>query len=272
MRRWALGLVWPLKPPRLAGVPSLLWLWLLSRGRKAIPDPEGALERPYGLAGFVSDLSAPTLIHAYKAGLYPFCHVGPLKWWSPPERCVVPLAEFHVSRRIRSRMRQNKLRVTFDEDFEGVIKACAEPRDGKSSLTWITPRIMHAYADLFDAGRVHSFEVWNECGALVGGGYGVAVSGVFVVESQFAREPGASQIGFAVLAAHLRGWGFTLLDNKIMTSTVERMGFSDVPRGTYLKVLRSGGPERAGRWRAELDSRRAEAVLAAGPPITAAAA
>jgi hypothetical protein len=57
-----------------------------------------------------------------------------------------------------------------------------------------------------------------------------------------------------------------------MTSTVERMGFSDVPRGTYLKVLRSGGPERAGRWRAELDSRRAEAVLAAGPPITAAAA
>jgi leucyl/phenylalanyl-tRNA--protein transferase len=169
-------------------------------------------------------------------------------------------------------MRQNKLRVTFDEDFEGVIKACAEPRDGKSSLTWITLRIMHAYADLFDSGRVHSFEVWNESGALVGGGYGVAVSGVFVVESQFAREPGSSQIGFAVLAAHLRRWGFALLNNKIMTSTVERMGFRDVPRATYLKVLRSDGPERPGRWRAELDSRQAEAVLAAGPVITAAGA
>jgi leucyl/phenylalanyl-tRNA--protein transferase len=270
LRRWALGLLWPLKPPRLAGVPSLFWMWLLSRDRNGIPDPEGALDRPYGLAGFVKDLSVPTLIAAYRAGLYPFCHVGPLKWWSPPERCVVPLPEFHVSRRIRSRMRQNRLRITFDADFEGVIKACAEPREGKSSLTWITPRIMHAFADLFDAGHAHSFEVWSESGNLVGGGYGVAVAGVFVVESQFAREPGASQIGFAVLAAHLRQWGFVLLDNKIITATVERMGFRDVPRRTYLEVLRSGGPELPGRWRAELDSREAEASLAAGPAINAA--
>ena len=52
-----------------------------------------------------------------------------------------------------------------------------------------------------------SFEVWNERGDLVGGGYGVAVGGAFVTESQFSREPNTSKIGFTVLNWHLAHWG-----------------------------------------------------------------
>ncbi len=54
--------------------------------------------------------------------------------------------------------------MTFDRDFEGMIAACA----GHWHLTWITPGIMRAYAELFDAGHAHSFEVWNERGEFAG--------------------------------------------------------------------------------------------------------
>ena len=168
-----------------------------------------------------------------------------------------------MSSRLRSKMRQNRYRITFDTDFEGVIAGCAEPRRGWLSLTWITPCIMAAYAKLFDEGHVHSFEVWNSDGDLAGGGYGVAVGRVFVIESQFFRETNASQIGFAVLAWHLAKWGFALMDNKWLTQATERAGFKDIPRKDYLAQLPEKGepPLHPGRWHAEADTK----TVAAGP-------
>jgi hypothetical protein len=82
--RWALGLAWALMPSRIAGVPNLLRLCL--REFLALPDSERTLDAPAGLAGIVHDFNMPTLLAAYRCGLYPFAHVGPLKWWSPPAR------------------------------------------------------------------------------------------------------------------------------------------------------------------------------------------
>ena len=183
----------------------------------ALPDPESAAEPAAGLAGIVHDLTLPTLIAAYRRGLYPFAHIAPLKWWSPPQRSVLFFNELHIARRLRRQMRQGNYTVTFDRDFEGVIAACAGQRQGRWHLTWITPRIMRTYAELFDAGYAHSFEVWNERGDLAGGGYGVAVGNAFVTESQFSREPNTSKIGFTVLNWHLAHWGFAFNDGKLMT-------------------------------------------------------
>ncbi|WP_246736077.1 leucyl/phenylalanyl-tRNA--protein transferase [Enterovirga aerilata] len=264
LRRLALGFAWAAKPERIGGLPTLGWRWLahLLAAEPGLPDPEKAADIPYGFAGFADELSVATLVEAYGRGLFPFCHVGPVKWWSPPQRCVVPVEELHLSKRLRSHMRQNRVSVTFDRDFESVITACAEPREGKTPLTWITPTIMRAFSELFDAGHAHSFEVWDREGRLIGGGYGVATCGVFVIESQFAREPNASKIGFAVLARHLARWGFALLDNKLMTENVARMGFRDIPRSEYLAVLKASREViSVGRWRAELDPHAAEAEL-----------
>lgn len=268
-RRWSLGLLWALKRDRVRGVLGLGRMCLAEMGRRGpgLPDPERALDSPLGLAGFVHDLSVPTLLDAYGRGLYPLSHAGPLKWWSPPRRSVLFVDEFHLAKRVRSRMRQNRHSVTFDQHFEAVIKACSEPREGKLPLTWITPRIMRAYADLFDAGHAHCFAVRDREGALVGGGYGVAIGGVFVIESQFARESHASQIGFAVLHAHLMRWGFTLADNKLATETVERMGFRDIPRTEYLARLSAAQTvSRTGKWEAELGPAEVAANDRATPP------
>ena len=259
LQRWTLGLAWALKPERIAGLPALGRLWAsdLMAPQSTLPYPDAALARPAGLCGIARDISVPSLIEAHRRGLYPFCHIAPLKWWCPPERCILSFADFHVSKTVRRLMRQGRYRVTFDSDFAGVIKACAEPRRGKWQLTWITPQIMHAYAALHDAGYAHSFEVWNSKDELVGGGYGVAVGGAFTIESQFTRESHTSKIGFAMLNWHLAKWGFRLNDNKGATRNTLEMGFRVVPRPAFLALLTDAMrvPDRTGRWEVETDLR-----------------
>jgi leucyl/phenylalanyl-tRNA--protein transferase len=255
--RWALGTAWALKPNRIGGLPALAGLWLSDAvaGRTELPDPGRALTQPDGLCGFVHDLSVPTLVEAYRRGLYPFAHIAPLKWWSPAERCVLLFDEFHLAKRLRHRLRQARYTVTLDRDFEAVMKACAAPRAGKWPLTWITPQIMHAYAALHDAGYAHSFEVWNPAGELVGGGYGVAVGRTFTIESQFTRESHTSKVGFAVLNWHLAKWGYVFSDNKGATRNVLEMGFKTIPRRLFQTLLGEAArmPEQRGRWTVETD-------------------
>ena len=255
--RWALGLAWALMPARIGGLPHLARLCFdeLLAPDYALPDPERALANPPGLAGIAHDLSLPTLLAAHKRGLYPFAHVGPIKWWSPPARSLLFFNELHIAKRLRRQMRQGQYTVTFDRDFDAVIKACSGARTGRWHVTWITPRIMHAYAAAYDAGHAHSFEVWNEKGELAGGGYGVAVGNSFVTESQFSAEPNTSKIGFTVLNFHLARWGFAFNDGKMLTPTTRDMGFREIPRWDYLARLRQAdkNPGRVGRWQTEAD-------------------
>ncbi|MGH6771067.1 MAG: leucyl/phenylalanyl-tRNA--protein transferase [Xanthobacteraceae bacterium] len=257
LTRWALGTAWALKPGRIGGLPGVVRMCManLIAPARELPDPASALARPDGLCGIVHDLSIPTLVEAHRRGLYPFAHIHPLKWWSPATRCVLRFENFHIPKRLRSRLRQNRYQVTFDRDFVAVIKACAGRRDGKWPLTWITPKIMRAYCDLHDAGYAHSFEVWNADGALVGGGYGVAVGSAFTIESQFTLESHTSKIGFAMLNWHLAKWGFAINDNKGPTANTMHMGFEMVPRPVFQTWLAQARrmPDRRGRWETETD-------------------
>ena len=257
IERWVLGIAWAMTPSRITGVPNVLRLcareWLAPD--YALPDPEQAFAVPPGLAGIAHDLSVGTLERAYRLGLYPLAHIGPVKWWSPPQRSLLFFDELHIAKRLRRQMRQGRYRVTFDRDFVGVLRGCAGTRAGRWHLTWITPRIMRAYTEAFEAGLAHSFEVWNENGELAGGGYGIATGGAFSTESQFSREPNTSKIGFTVLNWHLQHWGFSFNDGKLLTPTTRDMGFREMPRGEYLTRLaaagRTTGP--SGRWSMQAD-------------------
>ena len=255
--RVALGLAWSLMPGRLAGLPSLARLCFheLLAPDYALPDPERALDNPPGLAGIVHDFTLPTILAGYRRGLYPLAHVPPMKWWSPPQRSVLFFDEIHIAKRLRRQMRQGHSTVTFDRDFDGVIKACAGHRAGRWHVTWITPRVMRLYAAAFDAGIAHSFEVWNDKGELAGGGYGLAIGNSFVTESQFSNEPNTSKIGFTVLNWHLAHWGFAFNDGKVMTPTCQDMGFLNIPRKAFLARLAEAerAPGKSGRWQVEAD-------------------
>ncbi len=255
LQRVVLGTAWSLKAERFDGLLPLARLSIanLFKPNGALPDlakMPGAGE----LAGIADDLSVATLAEAYAKGLFPHCHFGPTKWLSPPERCVLFFDDYHMSKHLKRLMRQDTYTVTFDRDFEGVIKACSGKRDGRWRLTWITPRIMRAYAAMFDAGLVHSLEVWNRDGALVGGGYGVAVGRVFFTESQFSHEDNTSKLGFSVLNWHLAKWGYVLNDGKWATPTIIDMGFRMIPRAEFLRILGEDAGEggKPGRWTVEL--------------------
>ena len=230
------------------------WLAECVMPRRELPDPEQPFDS-YGRAGLAHDLSVPTLVAAYQRGIYTAGHFGTLAWMSPPQRCVLFLHEFHMAKRLRQFMRQGHYTVTFDRDFEGVIRACAGRRQGRWHVTWITPCIMRTYAALRDAGHIHSFEVWNGKGELVGGGYGVALGRIFFTESQFSHEDNTSKLGFSVLNWHLARWGYSLNDGKNPTPTILAMGFRPIPRAEFLGCLadniHSGG--KVGRWEIEAD-------------------
>lgn len=255
--RFVLGAAWASTPERIGGLPGVARMLvrdILARD-EALPDPDTALDKPPGLAGIVHDLSVPTLVAAYRKGLYPFSHLPPLKWWSPPTRSVLLFENHHIGKTMRAKLKQARYTVTFDRAFERVIAACAGRRNGRWHLTWVTPRIMRAYADLFDAGYAHSFEVWNPAGDLVAGGYGVAIGGSFSGESQFSTERDTSKIGLNVLHYHLARWGFHFDDGKIITPTTAAMGFREIPRSQYLTRLAQAVHARGkpGRWQIEAD-------------------
>lgn len=255
LRRWALGLLWSLKPPRLYGVPAMLAMLArhyagLGLPSGALPDPDKALRHPDGLAGICTDMSVPTLRAAYAKGLFPLAHIGPQKWWAPSERMVSFPKTVHISKTARRLLRSKHFEVTFDTAFDSVVMACAEPRPGHTHLTWIGPQVIESYQALHAAGLAHSVEVWDRAGNLAGGLYGVAIGRAFFTESMFARQPDASKIGFITLSCHLQKWGFALNDGKRESGHLRRLGFTLIPRARFDALLGSAcaAPGREGCW------------------------
>lgn len=212
-------------------------------------DVEHALASPGGLVDIGNDLSVSHLIEAYALGVFPISHIGPSKWMSPRARALGYLSETHIEKNLRRLLRQKKYTVTFDQDFEAVMRACAAPRPGHIHLTWINERMIAAYKELHLAGHAHSVEVRNAEGELIGGLYGVASGGVFVTESQFNVARDASKVAYVTLNRHLAEWGFQANDGKYMTKHLANLGMREVFRNEYTRLLsRTQGLMPVGRW------------------------
>lgn len=256
--RWLLGLAYALHPQRILDVPHLL-LWTALdafRGGTRIPDQNRTRSRPDTFGGVVHDLSIETYLAALRLGFFPWAHCGPLKWWTRKRRMVLFFPDMHVSRRLRRTLRSGKYRVTFDTAFADVLANCAAPRSYNwHTLTWLTPRYMALFMALHEHGHAHSFEVWNEDGRLVAGGFGVATGRLFVGESMFSHESDTSKLGSTVLYAHLAKWGYALVDARDYTPVLSAAGYREISRAEFEELLRehahSGG--RAGRWTPEVD-------------------
>ena len=256
--RWVLGLAYACKPKRLAALPYL-WLWCaldMARGGTRVPDPARVKIIPDTFGGVARAISPETILAAARKGFFPWCHVGPLKWWTREQRMVLKPGDFRISKTTKRLMKKSAYRVTFDTAFDDVIKACAGRRKNRLyGLTWITPKMMRLYAGLHDMGAAHSFEVWNGEGELVGGGYGISIGRCFFTESQFSLESNTSKMGFATLTYHLAKWGYVLNDGKDWTPTIEEAGFQLVPRAEFEGLMgeHGQGPSPAVAWNVEAD-------------------
>jgi leucyl/phenylalanyl-tRNA--protein transferase len=197
-----------------------------------LPAPETA--DAHGLVGVGADLEPGTLLDAYRAGLFPMrvSRAGPLGWWSPDPRGIVPLERLHVSRSLRRSCR--RFRTSVDSQFRAVVAGCADPRRPHG---WIDESFADAYTTLHRLGFAHSVEVWSAGGDLVGGVYGVAIGGLFAGESMFHRETDASKVALVELVARLRSGGGCLFDVQWTTPHLVSLGAVDVDRPRYLELL-----------------------------------
>jgi leucyl/phenylalanyl-tRNA--protein transferase len=159
----------------------------------------------------------------------------PIAWWSPDPRAVIELDGFHISRRLARTIKSGKFRVTFDQDFAGVIEGCATAGD-RNGNTWLTPAMIRAYCRMHALGHAHSVEAWLG-DQLVGGTYGIAIGGLFAAESMFHRARDASKVALAHLVARLRELRYELFDIQQWTPHTGTLGAVEIPRLEYLKRL-----------------------------------
>lgn len=220
-----------------------------------LPDPRLAWREPNGLLAAGADLSPERLLEAYARGIFPWYSDGqPVLWWSPDPRMVLYLDEFRLHRSLARTIRRHcvddapRWRVTLDQAFGEVMRACAAPRDEEGG-TWITAQILSAYQGLHRMGRAHSVEVW-EGARLVGGLYGVAIGRMFYGESMFARATDASKVAIAALVCTLKKQDFRVIDCQQNTRHLASLGAREIPREAFLNevagLIRQPGPD----WRA----------------------
>lgn len=200
------------------------------------PAPE--LATPEGIIAVGGDLSPERLLTAYSEGIFPWFNEGdPILWWSPDPRFVLFPDELVVSRSMRPYFNQKKFQVTFDRDFEGVMRNCQQSnRNGQSGDTWITEDMIRAYVQVHDMGYAHSVEVWQD-EELVGGLYGISMGKIFFGESMFAKVSNASKYGFITLVQKLREKGFILIDCQQQTQHLGSLGARPISRKSFLQSL-----------------------------------
>jgi leucyl/phenylalanyl-tRNA--protein transferase len=162
---------------------------------------------------------------------------GPLGWWSPDPRGVLPLDGLRVTGSLRRSCR--RFTTTVDTAFVEVMLACGDPRrpDG-----WITSEVVEAYSELHRLGWAHSVETRTAEGDLVGGLYGVEIGGLFAGESMFSTATDASKVALVALVERLAADAATLpgrrlLDVQWRTEHLASLGVVDVDRLDYLRLL-----------------------------------
>ena len=201
------------------------------------PKPELAEED--GLLAIGGDLRWERLLLAYCNGIFPWYNEDdPILWWCPKPRFIIKPNEIRISKSMKRVFNKNEFKVTFNNDFEGVISKCKELRENKEG-TWITDDMKQAYIDLFNKGFASSVEVYKE-DKLVGGLYGVNIGRCFFGESMFSMETNASKVALISICKRLEEENYLFLDCQMHTNHLESMGGKFVSWEDFKIMLQEG--------------------------------
>ena len=182
----------------------------------------------------VEIIPSDLLLYAYCNAMFPMAESreGPLYWYSPDPRAILPLDGLKVSRSLHQVLKRNLFDVRVNTAFEDVIRACAERED-----TWISEQIVQSYLELHRLGYAHSVESWK-ANKLAGGLYGVAMGAAFFGESMFHSVRDASKAALVFLVERLRERGFEVLDTQFITPHLARLGGIEISKDEYIARLK----------------------------------
>ncbi|GAB5509882.1 MAG: hypothetical protein Rhims3KO_12830 [Hyphomicrobiales bacterium] len=238
--RYLFATAYAVQPKRIAALPPLAFrlvkFWLTPVAKRTLPANDAWLPGPECTVGFVHDASPEGILAGLREGMHPSAHISPIKWLAPRERCILVPQDLRIEKNLARLLRKQKYRISFDRDPLGVLNGCAAPRPGRPPLTWLTPEMKRLLMDTFDAGIMHTTEVHDEEGKLVGGLFGYAVDDLFMIQSQFHTVRDTSKIATVGLMAHLTEWGFTGADGDYMTTYLGNFGFKTISRGAWASM------------------------------------
>jgi len=202
--------------------------------------------REDGLLAFGGKLDTEFILEAYSRGIFPWYNEGePILWWSPNPRTVFFVDKIRISKSMRKFLKKNEYRISFDENFDEVIKLCAKSREE----TWISTEFIKTYTKLHREGIAHSVEVWkNE--KLVGGLYGINLGKMFYGESMFSLEANTSKLALITLADFLKERDYKIIDCQVHNSHLESIGAVEISREDFLEIIKNqlGKNVKYGKW------------------------
>ncbi|WP_394907338.1 leucyl/phenylalanyl-tRNA--protein transferase [uncultured Mesonia sp.] len=205
--------------------------------KQDFPHPNTSNE--LGLVAYGGHLTPERILRAYKKGIFPWYENDqPVLWWSPNPRMVLFPKKLKVSKSMRKLLDRKTFKVTFNEEFEQVIQACAQVKRPGQNGTWITKDIINAYTQLHQQGFAYSVEVWqNE--RLVGGLYGIWLKPqrVFCGESMFSLVSNASKYAFITWVQFLKEHEVSLIDCQVHTNHLASLGAEEIDRQAFLSYL-----------------------------------
>ena len=202
----------------------------------SFPDPH--LGEPDGLLAVGGDLSVDRMLLAYSYGIFPwysFRYNREILWYCPMQRFVIFPSEVHVSHSMRSLMSRGTYHVTFNQDFDEVIRRCSRLRI-KEDGAWLGVDMVKAYRKMHEQGFAASVEVWQS-DRLVGGLYGVTIGRCFFGESMFSLVPSASKLALIHLAHYMNENGGLIIDCQFETPHLRSMGGRFIAYDDYLKII-----------------------------------
>ena len=201
------------------------------------PDPREG--EPDGLFAVGGDLSPERLLLAYSLGIFPWFSFRDWEepaWFCPMERFVIFPNDIHISHSSRNMINKGLYRITYNQNFEEVIRGCSAGRIDMEGA-WLGEDMIHAYSTLHKLGFAASVEVWKG-DRLAGGLYGVTLGTGFFGESMFSVEPGASKLALIYLAKRMEQNGGRLIDCQFETTHLRSMGGRFISYDDYLSILR----------------------------------
>ena len=141
---------------------------------------------------------------------------------------------------MRTLMNKGLYRLSFNEDFEGVIHGCSVSEQRfENEYAWLGSDMIAAYTEMHRNGFAASVEVW-EGTRLVGGLYGVTIGYGFIGESMFSLVPNASKLALIHLARMMAGLDYhTLIDCQFETPHLRSMGGRFISYEEYMNILKT---------------------------------
>ena len=100
-------------------------------------------------------MTLASFLEAYRAGLFPMAEPnGPVLWYRPVRRAVLPLDELRVADSLRRVVRSRRFDIRVNTAFVETITACSAPRSGESEDgVWLDARLQALLVEAHHAGR-----------------------------------------------------------------------------------------------------------------------